>query len=351
MRVLNVMLGKERGGLENAALDAFEALTRSNCQVTTVLHGKAAIREKFPHQASTISFFSIGRWDPTAGFRLKRLLSQVNFDVILAHGNRAATLAQSLRTRAPLVLVCHTTNYSATQMIERIDGAIVLTSHYHDVMIKAGCPPEKLKLVPNAIRLGPEPPIRPRRAVPLIGGLGRLVPNKGFDILLFALSKLKQSGIPFKCIIHGVDEHGSTSDFEEMRSRAGLSEGDVIFPGWSSSPGEFLRSLDLFVMPSRREVLSIALLEALEAGCPIICTKIPGLGDVFVEGREGLFVDIGDVDGLAHAIERLLLDPESRSTMAKAARERAKRFEIGSVGAEMKNALHDLVTLHKKSFT
>ena len=348
MRILNIMMGKGRGGLENAALDAFEALTLAGCEVTTVLHASAEMREKFPPQARVIPFATPGTWDPTAHFRLRHLLRDTSFDVVLAHGNRAAKLATSLRSRAPLVLVCHTTNYSATEMIGSLDGALVLTNHYRDVMLKAGCAPEKLRLVPNAVRLGPEPGDPPQRDVPLIGGLGRLVPNKGFDILIEALAKLKRRGIAFSCIIHGVDEAGSTASFEAMRDKAGLSADDLAFPGWTQAPHDFLRSLDIFAMPSRREVLSIALLEALSAGRPIVCARVPGLEDVFSEGREGFFVDIGDVEGLAEALEKLLLDRELRATMGKAARERSRRFDIGAIGAEMKAALGSLIASAQK---
>jgi glycosyltransferase involved in cell wall biosynthesis len=343
MRILNIMMGKNRGGLENAALDAFEALTLAGCEVTTVLHASAEMRGNFPPRARVIPFSTPGTWDPTARFRLRHMLRDTPFDVVLAHGNRAAKLATALRSRAPLVLVCHTTNYSATEMIGSLDGAIVLTNHYRDVMLKAGCPPEKLRLVPNAVRLGSEPGTPPQREIPLIGGLGRLVPNKGFDILIAALATLKRRGIAFSCIIHGVDEAGSTLSFEAMREQAGLSRDDIAFPGWTQNPHDFLRSLDIFAMPSRREVLSIALLEALSAGRPLVCTRVPGLEDVFTEGREGFFVDIGDVDGLAAALEKLLLDPQLRATMGKAARERSRRFNIGAIGAEMKGALGSLI--------
>ena len=342
MRILNIMMGRGRGGLENAALDAFEALTLAGCEVTTVLHASAEMRKKFPPQARIIPFSTPGTWDPTARFRLRHMLRDTPFDVVLAHGNQAAKLATALRSRAPLVLVCHTTNYSATKLIGSIDGALVLTNHYRDVMVKAGFPPEKLRLVPNAVRLGPEPGGPPQRAIPLIGGLGRLVPNKGFDILIKALAKLKRRGIAFSCIVHGVDETGGTASFEAMREQAGLSPDDLAFPGWTQTPQDFLRSLDIFAMPSRREVLSIALLEALSAGRPIVCARVPGLEDVFTEGREGLFVDIGDVDGLVAALEKLLHDPELRVTMGQSARERSRRFDIGVIGAEMKTALSEL---------
>jgi glycosyltransferase involved in cell wall biosynthesis len=347
MRVLNIMMARGRGGLENAALDTHEALSLAGCEVTTVLNASGEMHTRFPQTANVIRFQSPFAWDPTAGFRLKRMLRDHPFDVILAHGNRAARLAQKLRVSAPLILDCHTTNYSARKMIDQIDGAIVLTEHYRDVMLKAGMAENKLKLVPNAVRIGPEPQPLPHREKLIIGGLGRLVPNKGFDVLLESLVLLKAEGLSFECVIHGVDEHGSTEAFKALRDKLGLDETEVRFPGWTTDAQNFLRSLDIFCMPSRREVLSIALLEALSAGRPIICTRVPGLEDVFRNGVEGLFVDIDDRKGLADALKQLILDPVQRDMMGHAARERSRRFDIATIGLELRNALEELCSLKK----
>ena len=349
MRVLNIMMARGRGGLENAALDTHEALTLAGCAVTTVLNASGEMRARFPQAADVISFNSSFAWDPTAGFRLKRCLKHRPFDVILAHGNRAARLAQSLRRQAPLILDCHTTNYSARNMIDDIDGAIVLTQHYRDVMLKAGMPENKMRLVPNAVRIGPEPQALPSRERVIIGGLGRLVPNKGFDVLLEALSILKAERINFHCIIHGVDEQGHTTTMEDLRDKLGLNDADVTFPGWTADPQTFLRSLDIFCMPSRREVLSIALLEALSAGRPIICTRVPGLEDVFQDNIEGLFVDIEDHKALAEALKQLITEPTRRETMGHAARERSRRFDIGTIGIELRDALQSLCAPNSKA--
>ena len=182
----------------------------------------------------------------------------------------------------------------------------------------------------------------PERAIPIIGGLGRLVPNKGFDILMSACSKLKQRGVPFRCIIHGVDEGGSVAPFERMRDSFDLSSEDVAIPGWTDDPVAFLRSLDIFCMPSRKEVLSIALLEALAAGRPIVCSRTPGLEAILTDAVEGLFVNLGDDIGLADALETMLRNRDLRIRMGQAARLRAADFDISVIGPRLKNALIEL---------
>lgn len=341
------MLGKGLGGLENASLDFHEALTLASCNVTSVLSKNASISSKFPQNFKTLSLRNFSQWDPTCRYRFKKLLGEYSYDVVLAHGNRAIKLASSIRHKAPVIAVCHTTNYNIRKVLHHIDGAIVLTNHYLKILTEAGFPLDRICLVPNSVRLGPEPKPLTRRDRPLIGGLGRLVPNKGFDVLMRALLLLKDKGVPFHCIIHGVDENNDTKTFERERDKMGLSSEDLSFPGWTPDPERFLRTIDIFCMPSRREVLSIALLQALAAGRPIICTRVPGLEDVFKNSVEGFFVDIENVRQLAQALEVLLLDFDLRIQMGREARKRAECFEISKIGKEIKSSLDYFLKLYK----
>ena len=223
-----------------------------------------------------------------------------------------------------------------------INGAIALTDHYYQVLVNAGYPRERIRIVPNSIRLLDEPGNPPQRDVPIIGSLGRLIPNKGFDVLLSACAKLKERGVAFQCIVHGADNKGSVAPYETMRDRLGLNKFEVSFAGWTDESQNFLREIDIFCMPSRREILSIALLESLAAGRPIVCTKIPGLESVFEHGVEGYFVDIEDDEQLAETLNILLLDRALRLEMGRAARRRAHNFDINVVSRQMKNALREL---------
>lgn len=344
MRILNIMMGTGDGGLERAALDAHEALSLAGCDVTTILNSRGKMSARFHSGQHVIQLTSLFSHDVFAKALLRWKVRDREFDLILAHGNRAVYLAQSIKKRAPLVLACHTTNYSARNMINLIDGAIVLTKHYASVMTNAGMPDERIRLVPNAIRIRDEPVNHPVRSRPLIGGLGRLVPNKGFDLLLEALAELKREKIPFQCIIHGTQEDGKHDVFHALRDRLDLTEDDVSFPGWTGNAEQFLRTLDIFCMPSRKEVLSIALLEALAAGRAIICSKIPGYEEIIEHGKNGFFININNVAELTSALKILLHDPSLRESLGKAARESSHRFDISVVGKELRAALEDLLT-------
>lgn len=345
MNVLNLMLSRKRGGLERAALDAHEGLLHAGCTVKSVLAKNAWVGQHWPPGYDQAALASFASWDPLAQLKLARLTARANADVVLCHGNRAILTARRARRHAPVIPICHTTNYSVLKVLDLIDGAIVLTPHYRDKLIDAGFPSERLRLVPNAIRLGPEPAPPFASAQVTIGALGRIAPNKGFDILIEACRLLVERAVKVRCVIGGVDLEGKTEALAALRAAAGLSPEDVHFPGWISDPAAFLRSLDVFVMPSRREVLSIALLEALEAGRPIVCTRVPGLESVFDHGTEGLFVDLEDPRGLADAIASLVAQPEMARAMAAAARRRAAQFDLPVIGRRLSEALHELAAL------
>ena len=348
MRVVNIMMGKRRGGLEHATVDLHEELTMAGCDVISVVQPSAAIRSQFPATARVVAFRDFGAWDLSAPARLRALVRDEPVDVVVAHGDRAVRVAGGLRRRAPLIAICHTTNYSILKRLKSIDGAIALTDAYREAMLSVGYPALRIRRVPNAVRLGEEPIARPPRDVPLIGALGRLAPNKGFDVLLAAAALLKKRGVPFRVVVHGADANGGVAVEEAQRNALGLTRAEFDFAGWTDAPESFLRSLDVFCMPSRLEVLPIALLQALAAGRPIVATRIPGIEETVSGDVNAILVPSEDPTALADSLERLLGDPELQARLAAAARRRAARFDFPVVGKEYRQALAELAALPRE---
>ena len=120
---------------------------------------------------------------------------------------------------------------------------------------------------------------------------------------------------------------------DELRAEAAsLGLGATFtFLGHVEDPLPLLAAADVFVLASRHEGLSIALLEAMTAGLPVVVTTVGAAPSVVTEGREGVLVPSGDPDALADAIVALLADPARRQSMGAAAAARAEAFDI--VGA------------------
>lgn len=101
-----------------------------------------------------------------------------------------------------------------------------------------------------------------------------------------------------------------------------------------------LASADLFVLPSYTEGFSLALLEAMFHGLPIITTRVGGSPDIVKEGENGLLIEPGDIDALAHALDRLIGDPQLRETLGTHnAREARARYDLEIVAQQLAQVL------------
>jgi glycosyltransferase involved in cell wall biosynthesis len=103
------------------------------------------------------------------------------------------------------------------------------------------------------------------------------------------------------------------------------------------------RVATIFVLPSWSEGFPTVLAEAMDAGLPIVTTRIHGAADHLIAGENALFVEPRDVNGLASALIRLLEDRDLRTRMASANRERIRIFEPNVVAAEYLHVLRSFV--------
>ncbi|WP_114227633.1 MULTISPECIES: glycosyltransferase family 4 protein [Sphingomonas] len=154
-----------------------------------------------------------------------------------------------------------------------------------------------------------------------LGSLGRLHPNKGYDLLLAALARLAADGfvapVPFWVRIAG---EGS----EEAVLRAQMAElnpPNVAFCGYVGDSRDFLAGLHAYLQPSRREGFCIAAHEAMQAALPVLGTRTGEMPFSIEEGVSGWLADPGDVASLAAGLRRLLSNPNDLAVMGAAARE------------------------------
>jgi len=124
------------------------------------------------------------------------------------------------------------------------------------------------------------------------------------------------------------------SDLRVQSAALGIQE-NVHFVGRVSEVLDFLLAADLFILPSRTEGMSNALLEAMAAGLPVVATRVPGNSELIREGENGLLVETRNPAELARAVTSLLSSPEEALRLAQAARRTVEeRFTIQRVGQE-----------------
>ncbi|MXO86286.1 glycosyltransferase [Altererythrobacter aurantiacus] len=155
-----------------------------------------------------------------------------------------------------------------------------------------------------------------------IGSLGRLHPNKGYDILIDALAIMHAEPscpkTPYRITIAGTG-----AEEQALRERARAERVDTIdFVGFAKDTSEYLKKLHLYVQPSRREGFCIAAHEAMEAGLPVIVSRTGEMPFTVDTPAIGRVVETGDAHSLAAALRNLLNNPEDLSEMGIAARKR-----------------------------
>jgi glycosyltransferase involved in cell wall biosynthesis len=139
---------------------------------------------------------------------------------------------------------------------------------------------------------------------PVILGVGRHRPKKGFDTLLRAFARVRQE-TPARLVILG--EGPERPNLERLAAELGVAA-DVDLPGFDPNPFRYMKRAGVFVLSSRYEGLPNVLIQALACGCPVVSTDCPsGPSEILDGGRYGALVPVDDVEAMAGAIVRALL--------------------------------------------
>lgn len=175
-------------------------------------------------------------------------------------------------------------------------------------------------LIPNGVdleRFSPRPPA-PRPGPVELLFVGRLVRQKGVDVLLEALALLP-AGAEFRLTLVG--DGDARPALEAQAQRLGLRE-RVEFAGWRDRAAlpETYRAADVFVFASRDEGMPNVLLEAMASGLPAVATRIAGNEELVEDGASGRLVPADDPGALARALAPLLAQPELRAAWGARAR-------------------------------
>jgi glycosyltransferase involved in cell wall biosynthesis len=175
----------------------------------------------------------------------------------------------------------------------------------------------------------------------LIIGMGRLVPQKGFDLLLDAFARVAGRHPEWSVKILG--DGPQRDQIERQAASLGLKE-RVRFAGAVRDPFAELRAADLFVFSSRFEGFGLALLEAMACGLPVISFDCPsGPRDMIRNGVDGVLVKPQDVASLAAAMDQLMSDQQERERLADRAPEVMERFSKKEILTLWERVIHDVM--------
>jgi glycosyltransferase involved in cell wall biosynthesis len=204
----------------------------------------------------------------------------------------------------------------------------------------AGFTESRIARIPNGA------PIPPWRKEDYTGDrrvvcVSRCRPEKGVDVLLKAVRLLMRSLAGLRLDVVG---GGELQPALEREARVGSYSHAIAFHGDVADVTPFLRSADVFALPSHTEGLSNALLEAMSVALPCVATNVGGNPDLIEPEVTGLLCEPGDPASLADALKRLLVDDGLRARVGRAAREKVERdFSLDSVAARYESLYAELV--------
>jgi glycosyltransferase involved in cell wall biosynthesis len=277
--------------------------------------------------------------DLAAGIRLRALLKRERFDVVHFHTSRAHSMAPFARGFARALVVTRRMDsrpnrWFAPYLYNRaVDGVVAISSGVADSLAAAGVERERVTVIHSGVDCERfRPPTSEERAGArsalgisagefLISAVGALEARKGHRYLIEAIGKLAAGGNPVKvkCLIAG-----QGSIYEILRREIALvrSADRIKLIGKIDDPRELLWASDVFAMPSLKEGLGVAALEAMASGLPIVASDVGGLREVIEHDRTGIIVPPENPAAIGSAIGRLMESAELRAQMGAAARAR-----------------------------
>ncbi len=300
---------------------AFEAIEQSACRLGAKLH---AIPET-------------GALDLMALRDMNELCRRYRVDIFHAHDYKSGLFGLMLRRfrRMKVVTTLHGFGQATGRtrwyfrleraMLRFYDHVIAVSTELYDQCLSLGVRPERLSYIPNGIdaeRYGRERSVLGARLLlgidpgaVVIGGVGRLSDEKGFDDAIRFLAQT-----PDHVELHLAGEGPERGRLVQLAAAMGL-EDRVVFHGWQSDLRPFYEAIDALLLSSRREGLPNVVLEAMAIGAPVAATPVGDVRDVLDQGRCGVLLD-SDPTRWPQQMHALLTEPRQRAAYADAARKR-----------------------------
>jgi glycosyltransferase involved in cell wall biosynthesis len=188
--------------------------------------------------------------------------------------------------------------------------------------------------------------LRSKFAIPpgaLVGVcIGRLSQEKGHIDLVRALGHLRQQPVPVDYRIIVVGDGPERTKLQEEAGKLGVSA-NIIFAGYDPDTAPYYSLADFAVLPSHSEGSPNALLEAMAAGLPTVCTRVGGVPEIASNEATALLTNTADPVALAEAIHKLLADPTLRVTLGEEAQNAAVHFSPDAYSASILQAYQELL--------
>lgn len=332
MRIAHLVSSLQVGGAEVIALQLAEEQARAGHAVEVIALRDGPLRSRLSDAVHLTCFEKRG-----LGLRLAVMRHALTHpvDVMNSHNPSAQRLAGFARVgKWPRIVM--TLHGEASRTYHRVTTSLTL-DHLVAVSTRVAeswrekhprFPSERLTTIDNGVAVGasflPRPPLG---SLPTILVVARLDPIKDLGTALRAIALLRARR-PVRLVIAG--DGIERAPLEAEARNLGISDA-VEFLGMVHDVAPLYAAADLFCLSSISEGMSLAILEAMSAGVPVVATDVGGTPDILTDGGTGLLVPPQDPAAMAHALGRLLDDVALRRRLAEAAWSRvAQRYSIAA---------------------
>ncbi len=297
-----------------------------------VTYRKKGKSNPFAFKASeeNIKFYELNEHftgDLSTAFRLAKLAKKLSVSLLVSHeykSNLYGYLASKL-TGLPHVIHFHgfTSEDTKVRFYNKIDisvmkrsrAIITVSDQTKERLIKNGISGEKIEVIVNAIddEAFEKIPFGNNvidKNIPLLVGAGRFSYEKGFDILIESLAKIKESGYKFNMLLYG--DGPEKSNLTNLIDKFNLND-RIFLPGFIADLRPPFGAMEFLVIPSRSEGFPLVLLEAWAQGAPVVATPVGGLPGLIENNINGLLTKDDSPESLAGTIIEALNQNDFKS--------------------------------------
>ncbi len=347
---------QSRGGCEEYALTIATALRERDYEIHALfphIKGTTTLRSSFEAIGASYAPLVLRYWQP-GRFRRIRLIWDVLRIAVSVLNKRPKAVHISLpwpNTATELLLACALLRIRTVVVFQLVGEEFhvssglarkyfwakarnqewVAVSENNRKMLSNvfSLPASEIHLIPNGVALAPSSEAKPAEIVKLaseksiILTVARLSFQKGIDLLLRAFAAVVSDFSNYQLVLIGDGELA-----EKLRSLAvelAITD-NVLFLGRRPDVAEWLRAATLFVLPSRSEGLSFALLEAMSAGVPVLASDASSIPDLIEDGQNGILFKKESIEDLIKKLSWALSNHQNMQEMAASAQWKAREF-------------------------
>lgn len=346
------------GGIAHVVSELSRALVQEGCEIDVIttleenlpeseVRDGVNIHRVAPYHGRPLNFFAwVHQLNLAMLERGVRLCNGKRYDLVHAHDWLVAYAGRGLKHsfQIPLVASVHATEFGRNNGLhndeQRYIGEVewlltyeawrvICNSRYMREEIEGvfNLPPDKISIIPNGIRpeafqvAAPDPAVRQRFAGPgekILFFIGRLVREKGVQVLLGALPQIRERFPDVRVIIAGQGPYGE--ELHRLSVHLGLDR-QVTFAGYidEETRNQLYAQADLAIFPSLYEPFGLVALEAMAAGTPVVVGDSGGFAETVEHGVNGVRVPAENSSALAEQVCTLLGDPELGRRLARRA--------------------------------